>query len=157
MYKILHIPSGLVVDHPSDLNLEEAQKTIKYLCRLHKQYMSIINPMNRRYLREAHKLFEKMSSLHISELEAFFVTEKKQRFQVMHNITRSYYEEFYDHRNQAELALNDALKKQRHFHNKLRAWFIPLLGLPEDDNKIAFDDPKKTYSNRKREFMIVEV
>jgi hypothetical protein len=75
----------------------------------------------------------------------------------MHTVTLNYYEEFYNRKDQAELALNDALKKQHLFHNKLRAWCIPVLGLQNDNNMIAFDDPKKKYSNHKGKFIIVEV
>jgi hypothetical protein len=102
-------------------------------------------------------LLSKFDHLYEYELEAFFISETKKRFQIMHTVTLNYYEEFYNRKDQAELALNDALKKQHLFHNKLRAWCIPVLGLQNDNNMIAFDDPKKKYSNHKGKFIIVEV
>jgi hypothetical protein len=155
MYKILHIPSGLVLDIPSDVNKEEADKTIRQLVRLHKQYM-VSSRHKQRHMGYV-KLLSKFDHLYECELEAFFVSETKKRFQIMHTFTCAYYEEFYNSKEQAELALNNALKKQQLFHNKLRAWCIPVLGLQKDNNMIAFDDPKKNYNNHKGKFIIVEV
>ncbi|MCI4435560.1 MAG: hypothetical protein JHC33_01945 [Ignisphaera sp.] len=155
MYKILHIPSGLVLDIPSDINKEEANKTIKWLCRLHKQYM-VASFRTQRHMGYAN-LLSKFDHLYEDELEAFFISETKKRFQITDVATLAMYPGYWPSEKAATHALATALRKQHDGSlTTLRKWCLRHIPAASVTGSL-FDNFKTDWTNKIGHFNVVEV
>ena len=144
MYKILYIPTGIILNITSQPNKAESDKFIKFLCKDYNSSGYIYSDLKSLLPTQIYE----------PEFESIFVNEPSRRFQIMYISSNCYFPYYFNDKAAATKCLWDALGKQYQptdLATELRLWILPLV------TSRTFNNTKAHYRHHITSFTVVEV